>query len=271
MGPADQAEIELAAHQFAGLLTRHLPGMLQSLSLVGSAADGDYRAGRGDLDFVAVMNRAASEDELEGLTIVHRLYAADLTLPKLDGIWVTPADLAAGPDDSASGPSTENGVFLADARGNRNPVTWFTLRDQGRPILGELDRLAIWRDPARLASWTRENVETYWARWHEQSSRLLSRHGLAMFGAAASMWGVLGISRLHLTLATGEIASKSVAGEHALKTFEPGWHRIIKESLRIRRSEPRSLYGNPFARRRDALDFVAMVIARIRRDYRASE
>ena len=29
------------------------------------------------------------------------------------------------------------------------------------------------------------------------------------------MWGVLGISRLHYTLATGRIASKSAAGEHA--------------------------------------------------------
>src|SRR5688500_17980380 len=161
MRPADQAEIELAAHQFASLLTRHLPGFLQSLSLVGSAVDGDYRVGRSDLDFVAVMNRAAREDELEALTSVHRLYAADLTLPKLDGICVTPSDLAAGPDAAARGPSTENGVFLADARGTRNPVTWLTLRDRGRTILGELDRPAIWRDPARLASWTRENVETY--------------------------------------------------------------------------------------------------------------
>jgi hypothetical protein len=271
MRPADQAEIELAAHQFAGLLTRHLPDFLRSLSLVGSAVDGDYRAGRSDLDFVAVMNRAAREDELEGLTIVHRLYAADLTLPKLDGIWVTPVELAAGPDEATSGPSTEDGVFLADARGNRNPVSWFTLYNQGRTILGELDRAGIWRDPVRLASWTRENVEAYWAHWHQQSARVLSRRGLAMLGGEAPMWGVLGISRLHFTLATGEIASKSAAGEHALKTFELRWHRIIKESIRIRRGEPGTLYSNPLARRRDALDFVATAIATIRRNYPASE
>ncbi len=78
------------------------------------------------------------------------------------------------------------------------------------------------------------------------------------------MWGVLGVSRLHFTLATGAVASKSAAGEHALTVFEPRWHRIIKESLRIRRGEGRSLYGNPFARRRDALDFVAMAIAAMR-------
>ncbi len=60
------------------------------------------------------------------------------------------------------------------------------------------------------------------------------------------------------------MASKSAAGEHALQAFEPRWHRIVKESLRIRRGEGKSLYGSPFARRRDALDFVAMAIAAIR-------
>ncbi len=265
MGPHDQAEIDLAATQFVGLLTRSLPGLLRSLSLIGSAVDGDYRVGRSDLDFVAVIDHPPPDDELEGLTIVHRLYAADLTLPRLDGIWVTPTDLAAGPDIAVSGSSTESGVFLADTRGNRNPVTWFTLRDQGRTILGELDRRGIWHDPLRLAAWTRENAETYWVRWHEQSSRPLTRRGLAMFGAEAPMWGVLGISRLWFTLATGAIASKSAAGDYALHVFEPNWHRIIKEGLRIRRGERGSLYGsNPFARRRDALDFVAVAIATIR-------
>ncbi len=85
-----------------------------------------------------------------------------------------------------------------------------------------------------------------------------------MLGSAAPMWGVLGISRLHYTLATGRIASKAAAGEYALKTFDPRWERIVAECLRIRLGHGKPGYGNPFARRREALDFVAMVIAAIR-------
>ena len=270
MGPRDQAEIDLAGNEFVGLLTRHLPGFLQSFSLIGSAVDGDFRAGRSDLDFVAGAARPITAEDLEALVIVHRLYAADPTFPLVDGIWITEADLRAGPDACAPGPATRDGVLLENAVGNRNPITWFVLRSQSRSIAGELDRDALWHDPARVRSWTCENAEAYWAAWLARARQVLSVPGLRMLGSSAVMWGVLGITRLHFTLSTGEVASKSAAGEHARSVFEPRWHRIIEESLRIRRGEGRSLYKNPFARRRDALDFVAMAIAAIR-TYCASE
>jgi hypothetical protein len=266
MGPADQAEIDLAATQLTSLLARHMPEFLQSLVLVGSAADGDFHAGKSDLDFVAVMRSRPTEEELDGLTIVHRLYSRDMTLARLDGIWVTEADLAAGPDAAPDGPSTEAGVFLADTRGNRNPVTWFTLADRGKPIIGEVNRSAIWRDPGRLMAWTRDNVETYWASiWFAEARKLLTKRGLGLLGGDGVMWGVLGISRLHHTLATGTVTSKTGAGEHALTAFEPRWRRIIEESLRLRQGGGKPLYGSPFERRKDALAFVAMAVEAIRR------
>lgn len=266
------AEIELATGELTRLLQRHVPEVVQSLHVVGSTADGDFRPGRSDLDFVAVLSRPASVDDLEALTIVHRLYASDQTFPPLDGIWVTAAELAAGPDASADGPTTHTNQFFERSRGNRNPITWLALREQSLTVLGEpLDRSGLWHDPERLRSWTCENVESYWAGWLGRAANLLSWHGLAMLGQAAPMWGVLGISRLHYTLATGRIASKTAAGEHALAAFDPRWQRIVRECLRIRRGEGGSLYRNPLARRREALDFVGMAIADIRAGYCASE
>jgi hypothetical protein len=82
-----------------------------------------------------------------------------------------------------------------------------------------------------------------------------------MLGTWAPAWGVLGVSRLHYTLATGEITSKEGAGLHARRTCSARWHRIIDECLRIRRGDRgRSLYLNPLTRRRDALGFMAMGI-----------
>ena len=241
-----------------------MPELVSSLHLVGSAADGDFRPGSSDLDFVAILSHPATDDEIEALVILHRAYSSDPTLPALDGIWVTEAELAEGPDTCRDGPTSHDNQFLEAARGNRNPVTWAMLRESALTVAGKTDRSALWHDPARLASWTLGNVESYWARWHTRASKPLSQSGLAMLGRAASMWGVLGISRLHYTLATRRIASKSAAGEHALASFEDRWHRIINECLRIRRGDRGSLYGNPFERRRDALDFVAMAISAIR-------
>lgn len=68
---------------------------------------------------------------------------------------------------------------------------------------------------------------------------------------------MLGVSRLHLTLATGKITSKEGAGLYALETFPEGWHRVISECLRVRRGERRrSLYASPMACRRDALAYI---------------
>lgn len=262
--PAAQSEIDLAADRFSTLLHRHLPDLLLSLNLVGSAVNGDFRPGRSDLDFVAVSRHAPADDELEGLSIVHRLYASDPTLPTIDGIWVTSDDLAAGPDNAAAGPATRDGAFLARAEGNRNPVTWFDLHDRSRAVLGTLDRDAIWHDPLRLVEWTRGNVEDYWVRWHAQSSRLLSSRGLAMLGRQAPAWGVLGISRIHATVSSGQILSKSEAGKRALGLFGPQWRGILDDALAIRGSVPGPLLLSPWQRRRWALDFVAMTIQAIR-------
>lgn len=256
--------VTLATGRLLGLLQRYVPGLISSFHLIGSAADGDFRPGRSDLDFVAVLDHPATDDEVEALVILHRTYASDPTLPPLDGIWITEAELAAGPDASGDGPTSQDNQFLEQARGNRNPIAWAMLNQDSVPLAGELDRARLWHDPARLASWTRENVELYWVLWHAHASNLLSAQGLAMLAGTAPMWGVLGISRLHYTLATGKVASKSLAGEHALAVFEERWHRIAREGLRIRRRLRGSLFGNPFERRREALDFVEMVIGTIR-------
>ena len=255
-----QSTIDLATGHLVSLLRRNTGDLIQSFHLIGSIADGDFRPGRSDLDFVAVLSRELTDDDAEALVVVHRGYRTDPTLPSLDGVWLTADELRAGPDAVADGPTSQQGDFVVLARGNRNPVTWHMLPD-AVTLIGELDRGGLWQDRERLVGWVRDNAQTYWRRWLANASGL-SPAGLAMLGRAAPMWGVLGISRLHYTQATGKIASKSAAGEWALTAFEPHWRPIIEEALAYRRGE-RSPYANPLARRRDALAFVQMAIDEI--------
>ncbi|WP_068922721.1 aminoglycoside adenylyltransferase domain-containing protein [Planobispora rosea] len=108
--------------------------------------------------------------------------------------------------------------------------------------------------------------------------------GLAAQSAYGAVWIVTGVTRLHYTLATGDITSKEGAGRYALQTFPARWHRVLDEALRIRRAdrarptlpsiaaglaeflppagrEGRSLYPSPRSRRRDVLAFAGTVIA----------
>jgi hypothetical protein len=73
---------------------------------------------------------------------------------------------------------------------------------------------------------------------------------------------VLGVSRLHYTLATGEVAGKEAAGEYALETFGPEWRPVIEDALAFwRDAPPHPVYRGGSARRtRMASEFVAHVI-----------
>jgi hypothetical protein len=51
-------------------------------------------------------------------------------------------------------------------------------------------------------------------------------------------WSVLGIARLHYTLTTGQITSKSGGGRHALEAFDARWRPIITEAIRCRPHPP---------------------------------
>lgn len=184
--------------------------------------------------------------------------------PFLDGIVLTDADLAAGPD-SITGERPiifDNQVRLGIDGSGRNPVTWQTLRQCGVAYRGKrIDPPHLWHDPVRLDAWTRGNLESYWRPWLGRSERLLSRFGLVFLREWTTEWGVLGVTRLHYTLVTGEVTSKRGAGLYALETFPARWHPIIEEAARIREGRnERSRYPAPLARRRSMREYVAMVI-----------
>ncbi len=129
--------------------------------------------------------------------------------------------------------------------------------------------ITVWTDATALAAWTNANLDTYWQRRVlDRSTRLLTPYGLVGLSAWAWAWCVVGVSRLHYTLATDRITSKAGAGIYALATFPARWHCVIEEALRIRRAASgRSLYRSPLSRRHDVRAFTAMVIADAHRLY----
>lgn len=261
-------------------------GLVEGLYLTGSAALGEFRPRTSDIDFVAVTSHPPDAAAVAALGRAHTRLRARYARPFFDGRYVTWDELAHDPRQASRGPYSYEGRFHALGSGDCDPVTWHTLAGHGVRCRGpEPADVAIWADPAALACWTLNNFDRYWQPLLRRARRFPDPWSLAGFTSYGAVWIVLGVCRLHYTLATGGIASKDEAGRYGLQTFPEQWHRTLNEALRIRRADraragvasaagemiddwrwrrPRgggSLYRTPLARRRDVLAFGDMVIA----------
>ena len=79
-----------------------------------------------------------------------------------------------------------------------------------------------------------------------------------MAGSSFS-WGVLGVTRIARTVATGDIVSKTEAGRWALETYPLEWRSVIADALLARDC---GLERMPLARFARAVDYMRFVIAR---------
>ncbi|MGN6565030.1 MAG: DNA polymerase subunit beta [Thermomicrobiales bacterium] len=186
-------------------------GLIEGFYLVGSITLADFRPHESDIDFVAVTAARLGAAVCDALSKVHADLQAHYRRPAVEGVYVAWADLRQDSALAAPAHSWHAGRFQTDAFA-LDPITWHTLARHGVAVRGPAPAaLNVHIDPAGLAAWTLHNLDVYWRPWHDRSARLFSGAGLAALGAWASAWGVLGVTRLHYTLATGEIISKAGA------------------------------------------------------------
>jgi hypothetical protein len=115
---------------------------------------------------------------------------------------------------------------------------------------------------ATLVGAMASNVEWYWRQWLARARTSLAGR-LTTLHPRGIAWGVLGVPRQLVSVLEGTIVSKSQAGRYARARFEPRWHRIVDEALRLRLGEGAGRqYRSPFARRRDMLAFLDHAIDR---------
>ncbi|UJW85074.1 hypothetical protein [Devosia sp. SL43] len=252
--PTDVRQVTSA---LIALFDTHLPGQLEAFYLTGSVAQGDYRHGLSDIDFVAVLGAPA---EVTTLSAIHAQLAQPYRRPDCDGIYLLPGELSAPP--AGEGISVRGGLVRAASGDERHPVAWLMLTDHGIALRGRQPD-SRWLAADRAAAIAHSRQQSYWRNWLKTRRRLASVAGMALLSDDAVTWGALGVARLHATVQTGHVPSKSGAAEHALLAF-PAHGRIITEALRLR-IEPggRSGYRTPLARRRDLILYMDTVIGSV--------
>ena len=235
------AVLDGAVRRYLTMADRLLPGRLEGLYVVGSAALGAFRPGRSDIDFVAVLSGPATSADVRRLRVLHATTAAG-TAPRAvlrgqpltgacNGVFVRVDDLR--PPVTAIRPlASHSGHQFWVGRGfDVNPVVWKNLAERGIAVRGPApSELGLDCEPGRLRAWNLDNLDRYWSPW--ASTLLTAPTRTARFRPRwTTAWGVLGAPRLHHTIATREVISKEAAGNYALEVFDRSWHPIIREGL----------------------------------------
>ncbi|MBB2960977.1 aminoglycoside adenylyltransferase domain-containing protein [Methylobacterium sp. R2-1] len=234
--PPLRVDVARIVDRFLGLMASEGGPKLRGLYLVGSVALGDFRPGRSDIDFVALLDGPADEAETEALARVHAALAR-AGGPHFDGLYLPIDAVRHPPEPDAVVPFSVDGQLrTGEPCREVNPSIWRCLSRTSRPILGAAPAaLNIADDDARLHAYCRANLEAHWRPW-------LARHETALAGktpddtcdAAALEWGVLGVSRILCTLATGRIVSKREGGRFVLDHLPEAHQPAVWDALDAR-------------------------------------
>lgn len=217
---------------------RVAPGLIEGLYVVGSVALADWHPGS-DVDIVGVTADPATPEDAEALETAHMATVAELgELPRattVDGPIVAWGDLSVPPMPMMR-PWSLDGEFRFDGDCFEiHPVTWLTLARYGIAGRGPVVRdLGVSTDADEVHSFVRQNVGGYWRGVASQVEAALYRElERTEFPAEMTTWCCLGIARMLFTFETGDVASKSAAGEWCIERL-PEHERVLRRAIEIR-------------------------------------
>lgn len=238
------------------LTNEELPGLIGGFYIVGSIALDGFNEQFSDIDFVAILNRKASQADIEKLTIIHQRIEKDYPEWKLSGSYFQTCDLGRFENEIAPHPFYHDGKFHDKGYFEISSITWWTLKNHGVTIIGqETADLPFSVDWNVLIARMRENLNSYWASWTNRTG-----HILAMLSDWGIQWTVLGVLRQYYTFRENSITTKTKAAEYALTIFPGHWHTIIQEAINIREGKKKSFYRSKIERMITAINFLKYVI-----------
>jgi hypothetical protein len=249
MHPTLPDAIQPLMQEYLTQVEQRLPGLMTACYLHGSVALGAFEPALSDVDFITVVSRRCTPDDLAQLATIHA--ALEKRYPPLQGSYLQADDLGKLRIEPA--PYYSDGVLHPSGRHDINSVTWWVLKNKGITRLGPPPDYEV--DWDLLVTKMQQNLHNYWGSYIRDPRRmawLLSDYGV--------QWTVLGTLRQVYTFAEHDITSKTGAGEYALHKLPARWHRIIREALRIRQQEPGALYRSRFTRALDAFRFLQYII-----------
>jgi hypothetical protein len=258
-GAALPADVALAVDGYLAAVDDAIPGLVETLLLSGSVALGDYQPPISDIDLVALCASPPTAEDCARLAVLHRP-----SRPSVDVLYATRDDLRRDPT-TLSLPGSVDGTFRDEGAFDANPVGWRLLSTRAIAVRGTAPGAAdVWFDAAALRRWNLENLDGYWSGWVESARAEEGTEALVRF-EYGFQWLVLGVPRLHYTIATTDVTSKSGAGRYALEIVPAELRTALGAALALREDRSTTLPAAPEALWRDAIDLSTWCIADARR------
>ncbi len=241
---------------YLNLLENELPGFVTGLYLHGSIALSAFNEDLSDIDFVGLLSRRASADDLDSLQIVHQTIATKYPRWPLEGSYLQWQELGELEESVLPAPVHHDGTLEPSGKFDVNSVTWWVLKHRGISLIGPQPQdLGIEVNWELLVTRMLENLNTYWADFTRNPRRiawLLSDDGI--------QWTILGVLRQYYTFVEHDITSKAGAGEYARTHLPAKWHLLVREAIQIRQQIPSSRYQSKIARAAEAYNFLRYII-----------
>jgi len=242
--------------EYLSSMDQELGGLLEGLYVHGSIALGAFEPGLSDVDFIGVLGRRLTKDEIVGLTRVHRAIEEEYACCPLSGIYLQWSELGQLEDAIESAPYYHDGILHASGHNDINLVTWWLLQNRGIGLRGpDPGSLAYTVDWSVLLNWVRQNLNSYWVRFTRDPVRIAW-----LFTDYGVQWTVLGVLRQLYTFREHGITSKTAAGEYGLAHLPQRWHPLIYEAISIRQRSIRSDYGVGTRRAAECYRFLKYII-----------
>jgi nucleotidyltransferase-like protein len=241
-------QVQGPVESYLRALDESAPRLAEGVYVVGSVALGDYQPSISDVDLVTLCRDAPTSAELEALSGLHHA-----SRPTVDTLYATRRDLGRDPS-TLSLPGSVDGVFRDDGAFETNPVVWRMLATRAMRVRGAaLDEGDVWFDADALRRWNLANLDSYWSEWIERArasdgTEAQVRHEYGL------QWVVLGVPRLHFTIATLDVTSKTGGGRYALEVAPAQWHVVVETAIALRADRSAGLPVSPETLWHDAID-----------------
>jgi hypothetical protein len=249
--------------EYFTIFEARLPNLLEAYYIYGSICLGAFEYGFSDIDFIAVVKRQTTEADVAILKEIHKYIKKKFPKTDLMGLYVMQTDLQIHHKNEKSCPCFIDGMFKGLEKFDQNSIDAYQLKKYGVTVKGlNIESYNYEIDWDILMQNMIDNLNTYWLNWLNSCKKPLSIKYLgSFFNLNMIEWGVLGVTRLYYTFKERDITSKLGAGEYALRMVPQRWHKIIHESMRLRKGNKISYYKSIIKRRKDALDYIEFIIA----------
>jgi hypothetical protein len=256
VSPTLTSTAQAAVDSYLDQLSRALPDAVSGVYLTGSAALGDWQEGRSDLDLLTLTDRPLAGADLDALADLHSRLSGR---PYRDAIYAQLSEAGRpGSPDTPGLPHVIDGGF-SPAGYAPDPVLWATLDRHGITLTGPpAGHLGASPDPGWLRDWNRGNLQDYWGPWAAGFRARVTELDRETFDPEVVSWGLLGPGRLHCTITTGAIVSKTGSADYTAEHF-PAYADLLARARAWRLGDDSVRFSKAGAL--DAADLIDAIVA----------